>query len=137
MPDSRANQPNMVHKLEMIVSWLLRIGVFSSLVIITTGTIITFLHHPNDIRAHTTVVELLDHHNHYPRNIHDDLAGVEHFHGRSIVILGLLVLIATPVLRVAVTIVAFAIQRDRIFVLITSIVLLLLLLSFALGKAGG
>ena len=36
-------------------------------------------------------------------------------------------------LRVAVSILAFAIERDRAYVVITSIVLLLLILSFALG----
>ena len=50
---------------------------------------------------------------------------------------GLLVLIATPVLRVAVSILAFWQEGDRKFVLITSVVLALLLASFLLGKVGG
>jgi uncharacterized membrane protein len=50
---------------------------------------------------------------------------------------GLLLLIATPVLRVAVSILAFVYQRDRAFVAITSIVLALLLTSFVLGRGGG
>jgi uncharacterized membrane protein len=50
---------------------------------------------------------------------------------------GLLLLIATPVLRVAVSVLAFVYQRDRTFVIITSVVLTLLLASFVLGKAGG
>jgi uncharacterized membrane protein len=41
--------------------------------------------------------------------------------------LGLLLLIATPILRVALSLVAFALQRDRTYVVITSIVLALLL----------
>ena len=48
---------------------------------------------------------------------------------------GLLLLIATPVLRVAVSIFAFVYEKDKVFVIITSIVLGLLLLSFILGKA--
>jgi uncharacterized membrane protein len=47
------------------------------------------------------------------------------------------VLVATPVARVALSIAVFARQRDRTYVVITSIVLGLLLLSFALGRAGG
>ena len=42
----------------------------------------------------------------------------------------------TPVVRVAVSILAFRAQRDRTYVLITSAVLVLLLLSFVLGRAG-
>jgi uncharacterized membrane protein len=48
----------------------------------------------------------------------------------------LLVLIATPIVRVAVSVLAFAYQRDRVFVAVTSAVLLILLLAFFLGKAG-
>ena len=48
--------------------------------------------------------------------------------------LGLLVLIATPIARVACTLVAFALQRDRTYVGITAIVLALLLYGLVLGK---
>ena len=48
---------------------------------------------------------------------------------RAIVQLGLVLLIATPVARVAFTLVAFARQRDRAYVMITTIVLALLLYS--------
>jgi hypothetical protein len=61
-------------------------------------------------------------------------SGVLHLQGQAIVALGLVLLVATPVLRVAVSILAFAYQRDRAFILITSLVFLLLMLSFLLGK---
>ena len=48
---------------------------------------------------------------------------------------GLLLLIATPVVRVAVSILGFVYERDWRYILITSIVLGLLILSFALGRA--
>ncbi len=51
--------------------------------------------------------------------------------GRSIVQLGLLLLIATPVARVAFTAIAFAFERDRSYVLIALLVLALLLKSLA------
>ena len=50
---------------------------------------------------------------------------------------GLLLLIATPVTRVAVSIFAFVYEKDRVFVIITIIVLSLLLLSFFLGRVEG
>ena len=54
--------------------------------------------------------------------------------GEAIVTLGLLVLIATPVARVAVSVVAFIHHRDRTYALITAAVLCLLLLSLVLGR---
>lgn len=47
----------------------------------------------------------------------------------GIIQLGILVLIATPVMRVALSLFLFISQRDKIYVAITSIVLLLLLYS--------
>jgi uncharacterized membrane protein len=54
----------------------------------------------------------------------------------ALVALGLLVLLATPFLRVAVSIVAFALERDWRYVGITALVLAILLASFFLGKGG-
>ena len=56
--------------------------------------------------------------------------------GEAIVTLGLLVLMATPVMRVAVSVVAFIRHRDRTYALITVAVLCLLLLSLVLGRVG-
>ena len=67
------------------------------------------------------------------------LGGIVHgavaLDARAIVQLGLVLLIATPVARVALTLVAFLIQRDRLYVGITALVLVLLLYGLILGKA--
>jgi uncharacterized membrane protein len=51
------------------------------------------------------------------------------FQGRGIIQLGLLLLIATPVARVALSIVGFAAERDRMYVGFAAIVLVILLYS--------
>jgi len=50
--------------------------------------------------------------------------------------LGLLLLIATPVMRVALSIIIFLIERDLLYIGITTIVFVILLISFAVGRAG-
>ena len=55
------------------------------------------------------------------------------FQGRGLIQLGLLLLIATPVARVAFSVAAFAIQRDRLYVVVTLIVLAVLVYSLAGG----
>jgi len=57
------------------------------------------------------------------------LRGVRQMHARAVIQLGLLLLIATPVVRVVVSIVGFAVERDRMYVLFTAIVLCILLYS--------
>ena len=56
------------------------------------------------------------------------------FHARGIIQLGLLLLIATPIMRVAFTILAFALQRDKTYTMVTFIVFALLLFSFFAGN---
>jgi uncharacterized membrane protein len=57
--------------------------------------------------------------------------------GTGLIVLGLFVLIATPVLRVAASAGLFARQGDRLYAVITTVVLALLLGSFLLGTAAG
>ncbi len=52
-----------------------------------------------------------------------------HGDGRAIIDIGLLLLIATPVMRVVFSMVAFALEKDRLYVALTLIVLVILLLS--------
>lgn len=55
-------------------------------------------------------------------------------HSLGVIQLGLLLLVATPIARVALSLVAFMRQRDRRYVLITAIVLAILLFSLAGGR---
>ena len=64
-----------------------------------------------------------------PGIVQDTLMG----RGRGLIQLGLLLLIATPIVRVAFSLVAFALERDRVYVVVTTIVLAVLLY----GLAGG
>jgi uncharacterized membrane protein len=63
------------------------------------------------------------------------LRDVVHFKSFAIIDLGLLLLIATPIFRVAASIIAFISDRDRPYVLITTYVLAMLILSLLLGRA--
>lgn len=63
------------------------------------------------------------------RTIRGVVGGVVALRSRPVVQLGLLLLIATPVARVGLSLVAFAKQRDWLYVGITSVVLALLLAS--------
>ncbi len=54
--------------------------------------------------------------------------------GRGLIQLGLLLLVAVPIARVAFSVAAFAMRGDRAYVAVTLVVLALLL--FGLGRAG-
>ncbi len=72
----------------------------------------------------------------YLRHWRGIVSGIPGFHCRRMIQLGLVLLIATPVARVAFSVVAFALQRDRKYVVITLIVLAVLLFSLT-GRMSG
>ncbi len=70
------------------------------------------------------------------RTVSGILADVRGLRGRGFIQLGLLLLIATPVVRVAFSIWGFAAERDRMYVAFTVVVLTILLYSlFGSGSA--
>jgi uncharacterized membrane protein len=137
IPAQRAPEGPRMRRAELIISAVLRIGVVSSMVVILAGTLLSFLHHRDYVTSPAELQRLTQPGAAVPQTLHDVEKGVAQLRGRSVVAAGLLLLILTPVIRVAASILAFVIQRDRTYVLITSLVLLLLLLSFSLGRAIG
>ena len=131
---SAANAERRVRSVELLISNLLRTGVIVSLAIIVCGTVLSFVHHPEYALSSAALQRLTQPGAAFPHTLRDVVAGVRGLRGQALVTVGLLLLIATPVVRVGVSILAFFYQRDRIFTLITTVVLCLLLLSFVLGK---
>lgn len=122
--------------IESVISTILRGGVGISVAIVTIGVVLTFVHHPDYFSSRPALGSLIDARASYTASVAAVLAGTRQGHGQSIVMIGILVLIATPVIRVAASIALFAAEHDRVYVAITTVVLALLLLSFAIGAAG-
>jgi uncharacterized membrane protein len=130
----RLHDEERVRRVELLISNLLRFGVLASLALILFGTTLSFIHHPAYVSSPEALHHLTQPGAAFPHTQRDVIAGVQAWRGQAIVTLGLLLLIATPVMRVAVSVLAFIYQRDRIFTLITLTVLGILLLSFVFGK---
>jgi uncharacterized membrane protein len=67
------------------------------------------------------------------RRISEIVRGAIDLRARSIIQAGILLLIATPIARVAFSLMGFALERDRKYVAITAIVLAVLLYSLTSG----
>jgi uncharacterized membrane protein len=112
-------------RLDTAVSLVLRVGVNLAAGIVLLGAIVFLWRHGHELpqyavfRGEPTDLRTIG-------GIFRDAAALS---GRGLMQLGLLVLMATPVARVALSLVVFAIQRDRTYVVVTLLVLLLLLLS--------
>jgi uncharacterized membrane protein len=121
--------------IETMISTILRAGVALSITTILIGLTITFVHHPDYFSSRPALGTLIDARANYTASVASVLKGVREGRGQSIVMLGVLVLIATPVARVAASVALFAAEHDRVYVAITAVVLLLLILSFVIGAA--
>lgn len=132
MTDLPQHEPRWV---DTAISNLLRGGVVLSIAVIVIGLTISFVHHPQYITSMTDLGRLTSAEAVYPHTVSNVFAQIGEARGQAIVMLGLLLLIATPVARVAFSIVAFAIERDRLYVVITAVVLVLLLVSLVSGVA--
>jgi uncharacterized membrane protein len=116
-------------RLEAIIGNLLRAGVVIAATITSIGGVI-YLAHSGESLAHYRVFHgeptVL-------RQVKGILSDAFSGDGAGIMQLGLLLLIATPVARVAFSLVAFAVQRDRLYVVVTLAVLGVLSFSMAGG----
>lgn len=119
------------HEVEQMIGRLLQVGVLVAATMVLIGGVMLLVQHgsrPVEFATFSTAASPLQ-----------GLAGI--FRGAlaldsmAIVQLGLVLLIATPVMRVALTLVAFALQRDRLYILLTTVVLGLLLYGLVWGRA--
>jgi uncharacterized membrane protein len=120
-PDRKAG---MDKRLELIIGYTLRVGVVTAAVIVLVGGIVYL------VQNHSA----MPHYRTFQASSHsDDLSGVVRnvlaFNSLGIIQLGLLILIVTPILRVLLSVVAFALERDLLYVGATLIVLAILLYS--------
>jgi uncharacterized membrane protein len=117
-------------QIDDIIGNLLRIGVALSAMVVLFGGIVYLTRHglalPEYRVFHGEPSDLCQ------------LAGIVRdawsFQGRGLIQFGLVLLIATPIVRVAFTCVAFALQRDKSYVMVTLIVLALLTYSLVGGR---
>ncbi len=112
-------------KVERLMGNLLRAGVVLAALVVAAGSLLYLARHATASAAygvfHGEPANL--------RSLPGIVRGAFSLTGRGIIQLGILLLIATPVARVAFSVYAFARERDRMYVVITLIVLTVLLYS--------
>lgn len=112
-------------KIERNIGKILRIGVFVSTTVIIIG-ILMFL-----LSGHSGYAEGV-----WPDKFKEILSGLVEFKALAWLMTGLFLLILTPVLRVVASIVAFAKEGDKLYVAITTLVLIILIVAMFVGHGG-
>ncbi len=113
------------HRIEVIIGNLLRAGVLLAGAVVVLGAMVYLTRHGHELPSysgfHGEPQEF--------RTLSGIFTGAFHGGGRALVQFGLVLLIATPVARVAFSVFAFAAERDWMYVVITLVVLAILLYS--------
>jgi uncharacterized membrane protein len=110
-------------RMESLMGLLLRFGVVCASTVVLAGGFFYLEDHarePVHYKAFVAHPVLLRHPGAWA-------AGIAHGDAASIIIVGILLLIATPIARVAFAVVAFGLERDKLYVAISLLVLVVLL----------
>lgn len=107
------------HQIEIFIGRLLQFGVLLSATVVLIGAIVYLSHQAtHQVGYHTFHGEPAG-----LTTVHGIVTGLAHPSGKGMIQLGLLLLIATPVTRVMFSAIAFALERDYLYVILTLIVL--------------
>lgn len=112
-------------KMEITISRMLRVGVSLAALVVVVGELL-YLWQAHGVKSDYGYFHGV------PTPIDRFgliLEGIRHFDSRSIIRLGILLLIATPIARVAFCLYSFGMQKDKLYIPISATVLAVLLYS--------
>ena len=112
-------------RLETIIGNLLRAGVLLAAAIVLLGGVVYLVQHSGDRVSYQHFSAAGD----TVQSISGVLKAAARFDSEGLIQLGLLLLIATPVARVALAVVGFALEKDRLYTIVSLIVLAILAFS--------
>ena len=121
--------------ISLIIGNILRWGVYLSLGIALIGGLFFLWRHGGEVsqvqhqafvEKDTNLLELL----------RATIAGVSNGKGGYLIELGILLLIATPLARVVFSLAAFYLEKDRLYIFITLLVLMIIFTSILTGFGG-
>jgi uncharacterized membrane protein len=116
-------------RLELIIGNLLRAGVLLAAAVVLFGGVLYLASHHADRVSYRHFSAGGD----AIQSVGGVLQSAAHLDSEGLIQLGLLLLIATPVARVALAVVGFALEKDRLYAVVSLIVLLIL--AFSLWRA--
>jgi uncharacterized membrane protein len=113
------------------IGWVLRIGVVLSITIVIFGGAIYLYRNGHSIANYHTFKGI-------PAFVQLDriMPGIFTLRGRAIIQAGIIILIATPVLRIIFSAIGFILEKDYLYTFISLLVLSIILISMLGGHAG-
>jgi uncharacterized membrane protein len=112
-----------IEEIEIIISKFLRAGVMLSAIIVGIGLVMFLVTGKSGYTGE-----------YFPTSPSEIFIGLVGLKSYAIILTGLIILVLTPVFRVGVSIIVFIKEGDYLYVKITSLVFIILIISFLIGK---
>lgn len=121
--------------MELFIGKFLRYGVITSCIITMFGGILYLYQHGGQMPDYSPIPDGQPFPGvaHYLRELSTILPRMATFDGAAIIQFGVCVLIATPILRIVISVIAFLVEKDYLYVGITLVVLSIILANMFLG----
>lgn len=127
---------NNQHDTDVIIGKLLRLGVVISCAITVIGGIIYLFQHQGPFTGYKAVLgdnDIFEGAPLYLRELSTIIPQVFNFDGAAIIQIGVIALIATPILRVFFSLITYIIEKDKLYIVITLIVLAIIFVNMIFG----
>lgn len=123
-------------EIGMFLGAVLRIGVWAASIVAIIGGVLYLIQSGNlttDYSPPKEAGEVFEGTAEYLRNFKGIFSGVSQLNGAAIIQFGVIILIATPIIRVAISVFTFAYERDLMYVIITLVVLFIIIANMIFG----
>jgi uncharacterized membrane protein len=118
--------------MQSIIGWILRAGVLISMSVVFIGGVLYLYRHGQTHVYYSVFKGVPD----FVSSTSGVIHGILTMRGRAIIQAGIILLIATPIIRVVFSAIGFVIEKDYLYLGITILVLLIIMASMLSGHAG-
>ncbi|CAN5325498.1 DUF1634 domain-containing protein [soil metagenome] len=118
--------------MQAVIGWVLRAGVIASMSVVMLGGVIFLYRHGQAIPDYRVFKGVPD----FVAHINSLFEGAFALRGQAIIQLGIVLLIATPIMRVIFSAIGFVLEKDYLYLGISMLVLLIIFISMLSGHAG-
>ncbi len=118
--------------MQVVIGWVLRLGVFISMTVVFFGGIIYLYRHGHSMADHHVFKGIPV----FLQSADGIVNGIITLRGQAIIQAGIILLIATPIVRVIFSAIGFVVEKDYLYIGITLLVLLIIFISMLSGHAG-
>lgn len=123
---------NKSKNLALVIGNIMRWGVVISLSVTFIGGVVYLSDHPGEKVSYKVFTEQ----DHSVAEIFmGTWRGILDFKGEALIMMGILLLFSTPVIRVLFSLLGFIIEKDKLYIVITLIVLAIIFVSISGGLA--